>query len=140
MTGREIRAFVFDRAMYACEYCKYLLDRAAGLAVVEPIHPRSKDGSEDLSNKAAACAHCNSCKYNLTTALDPTTGESVALFHPRKQVWTDHFEWSDDYLFLIGKTATGRATIAKLDMNHQFTINFRKLAVGRGHPPPNSLG
>jgi hypothetical protein len=50
------------------------------------------------------------------------------LFNPRTQVWSDHFEWSGQSpVVLEGKTATGRATIAALQMNHPDLLVVRTL-------------
>jgi hypothetical protein len=50
------------------------------------------------------------------------------LFNPRSQVWADHFEWSSQSpVVLAGKTATGRATIVALQMNHPDILVVRTL-------------
>jgi hypothetical protein len=43
------------------------------------------------------------------------TGEMASLFHPRKQKWSEHFQW--DGWEVLGLTAVGRATIAVLHLN-----------------------
>lgn len=131
MTIAERRAFVLHRAGYACEYCKFLLTFAAGIFVEEHIFPTAKGGTFALLNLAAACSSCNGRKYVLTTAIDPISKQEVPLFNPRTDIWTNHFQWSDDFLLIEGITDVGRATIERLDMNHEFTQNFRRLALGR---------
>ena len=44
-----------------------------------------------------------------TTAIDPTTGDAMQLFHPRLHVWSDHFiaEVSGE---ILGVTTIGRVT------------------------------
>jgi hypothetical protein len=49
-------------------------------------------------------------------SLDPLTGELVALFHPRRADWTDHFLMRDDG-FIEGITAQGRVTVSLLRIN-----------------------
>ena len=39
----------------------------------------------------------------------------VELFHPRRDIWIQHFEWLG--IDLVGKTATGRATVLVLAVN-----------------------
>jgi len=49
------------------------------------------------------------------------------LFHPRQDSWEDQFEWSQPTpLQIIGKTATARATIARLQLNHLELVEIRR--------------
>jgi hypothetical protein len=64
---------------------------------------------------ALACYHCNSHKGPNLTAFDPSTGSLVRLFHPRLDKWDEHFELNG--IIMVGRTATGRATVALLQMN-----------------------
>jgi hypothetical protein len=38
-------------------------------------------------------------------------------FNARRQRWSDHFEWSGDGLRILGRTPTGRATVAALHLD-----------------------
>jgi hypothetical protein len=38
------------------------------------------------------------------------------LFNPRIQKWPDHFGWTADGLRIVGKTPSGRATVAALHL------------------------
>jgi hypothetical protein len=49
----------------------------------------------------------------------------VRLFHPRNDHWPDHFRRSGSGR-LIGRTATGRATIVALGMNRPAVIAIRR--------------
>jgi hypothetical protein len=69
-------------------------------------------------------------------ALDPTTQQTVPLFHPHRQVWEEHFTWSDDGTELVGLTPVGRATIATLKMNRPQLIRVRRMWVKVGEHPP----
>jgi hypothetical protein len=63
-----------------------------------------------------------------TDGLDPDTSHTVALFHPRDQSWEEHFAWSRDSSgILMGTTECGRATIARLQLNHPEMIALRTL-------------
>jgi len=105
---------------------------------VEHILPRSRAGADDLDNLAWSCQACNNRKYTATQAVDPQTGSLASLYHPRRHSWGEHFQWSDDWLTLIGVTPTGRATIARLDLNREGVVNLRGLLVPAGkHPPPD---
>ena len=100
-----------------CEYCLYLEKYSPSPFCIEHIIPLSSNGSSQLNNLANACGGCNGHKYNKVLAFDSITGVDVPLFHPRQQSWSDHFEWDEDYLNIIGKTATGRVTVKLLHLN-----------------------
>jgi hypothetical protein len=57
------------------------------------------------------------------------------MFNPRIQKWNEHFEWSDDYTRIIGKTPTGRGTVAELNLNKERMIAVRKNWVSVGWHP-----
>lgn len=81
-----------------------------------------------LGNLALSCPRCNGYKLDHVKANDLDTGVRVPLFNPRTQSWSDHFQWApEDPLILEGKTATGRATVACLQMNHPDMIVARSL-------------
>jgi hypothetical protein len=63
------------------------------------------------------CSFCNRSKGDRTAATDPETGAVEPLFHPRRQRWSDHFGWSEDGLRILGRTPTGRATVAALHLD-----------------------
>src|SRR5262249_47721993 len=45
------------------------------------------------------------------------TGQTMPLFHPRTQIWAEHFSWSQDGLRIVGLTPIGRATVAALHLD-----------------------
>ena len=92
-----IRRSVVERAHERCEYCQARADFATETFAVEHIVPLSRGGTDDLDNLALACSGCNSRKYNKVEATDPTGGDTVPLFNPRLQVWTEHFGWHENY-------------------------------------------
>jgi cytochrome P450 len=73
-------------------------------------------------------------------ARDPKTGRRVPLFHPRWQRWSRHFAWSEDFMIIVGHTATGRVTVAALHLDRPELLNLRRVlrAVGE-HPPAGDL-
>lgn len=106
---------------------------------MEHIVPISRGGSDTLDNLALACSGCNGHKYDKVGVLDPTTNQIVPLFHPRRQEWNGHFEWSEDYSEIIGNTATGRATVSALRMNRSGLVNLRRALYILGKHPPEVL-
>lgn len=130
------RQYVGDRAKGYCEYCQSQLQFSPQPFSVEHIHPRSAGGMTHPDNLALSCSGCNGHKYNKTHAIDPTTGETVPLFHPRQQQWTDHFGWNEGYTQVIGLTPTGRATVGALHLNRPALQNLRELLFAAGKHPP----
>jgi hypothetical protein len=66
--------------------------------------------------------------------LDDVTGLIVQLFNPRTDVWSDHFKWNGPVL--VSNTATGRATIRCLAINHPDNIAQRQAFIAEGVFPP----
>jgi hypothetical protein len=135
----RLRAAVIARAAGRCEYCRSPDRYAPDPFPIDHVQPRSRGGDHTLANLAYACAGCNERKYVATEERDPTTGEMVLLFHPRQHRWDEHFDWSADSSEILGRTPTGRATIARLDMNRPRLVALRRLLRVMGeHPPPES--
>jgi 5-methylcytosine-specific restriction endonuclease McrA len=94
-----------ERARYRCGYCLSPQNLVMARLEIEHIIPVAEGGSDDEANLWLACPICNGHKSDKTEAADPETGQTVPLFHPGAQVWAEHFEWSDDGLRIIGRTA-----------------------------------
>jgi hypothetical protein len=71
--------------------------------------------------------------------IDPQTDEEVLLFNPRRQQWDEYFRWSEDGSQIIGTTATGRATVARLQMNRSLAVQARQRWVQAGCHPPKTI-
>lgn len=129
---------VHERADYTCEYCQ-TSQRVIGQAMhVEHIDPKGGDQPENL---CLSCSSCNLSKARAVSASDPLTGQVVALFNPRRQLWSAHFQWVEDDQQVAGLTAAGRATVIRLKMNLPHLVEARSIWVMAGvHPPkiPNS--
>lgn len=131
------RGQVKNRGENRCEYCQSPASYATQSFVIQHIIPVSKDGSSELDNLAWSCGGFNSFKYNKVEAFDTLSQQNVSIFNPRMQKWNKHFNWSEDFFNIIGKTATGRATIQALKMNRTGLINLRTLLKLDGKHPPN---
>ena len=130
------RQAVADRAAGCCKYCLSQERFSPDPFSVEHIVPRSAGGIEDEENLAFSCQGCNNRKYTSTTAIDPVTGLVVALFNPRRDSWTENFVWNNDFTQIVALTPTGRATVAKLQLNRPGVANLRSvLREIREHPP-----
>ena len=64
---------------------------------IEHILPLAAGGSSADDNLWLACPLCNGYKGTQTHFVDPESGQQVALFHPRRQIWGEHFLWSEDH-------------------------------------------
>jgi hypothetical protein len=124
------------RANGRCEYCQSPVTFAVQSFECEHIIPVMLGGKTTLANLAFACGGCNRSKAIRTTGLDADSGQTTALFHPRQQVWHDHFAWNEDFTLMIGLTATGRATVNTLQLNRPGVVNLRRVLLVTGHHPP----
>lgn len=137
---KKDRLFVFNRASDCCEYCMLLAAFASCSFCIDHIIAVVLGGTNDLNNLALACMGCNSCKADKIEGIDPKTNQIHALFNPRLDKWTERFEWSDDFLYVIGKTPIGRTTIANLKLNRNSVVNLRTALIAVNvHPPQHSL-
>jgi HNH endonuclease len=92
---------------------------------VDHIIAEKHGGETVVSNLALACPHCNLYKGPNIAGLDPASGQVVRLFHPRTDVWSEHFAWEEAYL--TGRSPIGRVTVQVLAMNAE---DFRQFRVG----------
>ena len=125
--SRSLRKAVFARAGYQCEYCRTPEDLSASPFAVEHILPLAAGGTTILSNLACSCLGCNLLKACHVTGKDGMTGRETALFHPRRDIWSNHFRWSTHGEEIIPLTPAGRATISRLDLNRAALRNLRRL-------------
>lgn len=133
--GAAARLLVEQRAGRRCEYClirdwPLTVDHIVPLAQWQRLrrtgHAPTSD-PDDPANLALACGPCNQSKGSATTARDPLTGVAVSLFDPRQHSWSDHFTWAEEATFVVGMTAIGRATAARLRLNRDVYVRQRQL-------------
>lgn len=132
----EVKARVRASARHRCGYC--LAHQRYMLLVLEMEHiiAKAKGGSDDESNLWLSCRLCNNGKGTQTHARDPLTGRRVKIFNPRTQCWYRHFKWSEDGTEIIGRTASGRATVVALNLNNEIALVVRRNWVRAGWHPP----
>jgi HNH endonuclease len=131
----KLRKLVTERANHCCEYCRTPASYAPGYFEIEHIYPTSKGGLTIEINLTNACDGCNNPKSNKTESIDPATGKLAPLFHPRNDIWHEHFVWSADSLEICGITPVGRATVEALMLNRLPLINLRRALFSIGiHP------
>jgi hypothetical protein len=127
------REFVRRQAENRCEYCRLRQEHTDLTHHIEHVIARQHGGSDVIGNLALACQRCNLHKGPNLTGIDPLTGGTAALFHPRRDQWSDHLEF--DGVRLRGLTAVGRATVALLAMNDARRIELRSEILNRGERP-----
>lgn len=133
---RALRDAVRRRADHRCEYCRLREvhdPRARRYRFhVEHVIARQHGGSDDDANLALACHYCNLRKGPNLSGLDPDgDGETlVPLFHPRRDVWSNHFR--HDGAHILGLSPTGRATVWVLQMNGSRRVELREALLRSG--------
>lgn len=106
MNRAELAAAVERRAGGRCEYCRMHQALQGATFHLEHIVPETRGGATDLENLAWTCPGCNLQKSDRVELTDPITGELVPIFHPRREIWSDHLEWHG--FELLGFTPVGR--------------------------------
>lgn len=132
----ELRQRVRDAYGSCCAYCKTAESLTVVTFEVEHIIPVSRDGQSSFGNLCLACAACNRFKSDRTCGK-LADGTEVPLFHPQKDNWADHFDWTIDGTIIVALTDIGEATVKLLKMNRNQVVNVRSLWVATGRHPPN---
>lgn len=127
----RLRRLVILRAGNRCEYCRLSQEGQEATFHIDHILPKALGGPSAAANLALACVSCSLRKEARRSAIDPNSTRRVALFHPRRQQWRDHFRWEG--FRVVGLTPTGRATVAALQMNRPLVLAIRQeeAALGR---------
>jgi hypothetical protein len=124
---------VIRRAKNRYEYCGLSQAGQEATFHIDHIIPVAAGGTTTADNLALACVSCSLRKGARELAIDPLTGVEVSLFHPRRENWSEHFQWEE--VRLIGLSATGRATIAALELNRPLILAIRAEEVLLGRHP-----
>ena len=97
---------------------------------IDHVIAQKHHGPTAGDNLALCCSHDNRRKGPNIAGIDPDTGEVMQLFHPRRDSWGEHFQWSGPVL--VGLTAIGRATIDVLAINLPERVEHRRLLLAAG--------
>ena len=125
-----LRRLVRERARECCEYCLAPEFLCFHTHQVDHIIAQKHEGATIWENLALSCIHCNQAKGSDLTSIDPMNGEIAALFHPRKDIWSVHFELRD--AFIVPKTAIGRVTARLLQFNALDRVAEREAFIAAG--------
>ena len=135
--SNELEARVRSLAANRCGYCLVPQKLVSYKLEIEHLIPKAKGGETEEENLWLACRQCNLIKGIKIQGLDTLTFEHADLFNPRKQIWSDHFVWSNDNIEVIGKTPCGRAKVSALQLNSDLQKTARSLWSLTGIFPPN---
>ncbi len=94
--SRELQRRVRSQFRDCCAYCRTAEHLSVVAFEIEHITPLSKSGQTEFANLCLACPTCNRFKAAREFATDPLSFKQVALFHPQRDDWDEHFEWSGD--------------------------------------------
>jgi 5-methylcytosine-specific restriction endonuclease McrA len=133
--NKKMRLALKTRARFLCEYCLSQEYFSPDPFEGDHIIATSQGGSVTLDNLALSCSGCNGYKSGAISAIDPGTVQRVPLYNPRKDVWSDHFRWHENFTLIIGISPTGRATVEKLKLNRASVVNLRTVLYKVGEHP-----
>ena len=118
-----LRRQIYQQAEGRCEYCllheRYTIKRHE----VDHIYAEKHGGGAAADNLCLCCAVCNRFKGSDMASLDPETGAPVFLFHPRRDLWAQHFRLEGARI--VGLTPQGRATVRLLHVNDDDSVDER---------------
>ncbi len=129
---RRVRAHFLQR----CAYCQSSEALTVVTFEVEHIQPLSLGGQTDFENLCLACPTCNRHKANRVMGLTDD-GTETRLFHPQRDRWLAHFDWSVNGALVVGLSVIGTAAINFLRMNRPQLVEVRSLWILVGKHPPN---
>lgn len=131
---KNIREQVRRRAKFLCEYCHTNERWQYVRFTIDHILPNEDNSIENL---ALACFHCNRRKSNKTSIFDEKFNREIPLFNPRRDLWSEHFAWSEDKIYVVPKTEIGRVTSDLLELNRDRILHIRLADVAVNRHPPN---
>jgi hypothetical protein len=132
----SLRRLVAEQSRYRCCYCLTQEEIVGESFPVDHIIPEFLGGATTEDNLCLACWKCNSIKQKRVTAFDPVSNQLTRFFHPNTQIWSEHFTWQSGGLYIVGLTATGRATVNGLQLNRPRLVNARRWWIQAGWHPP----
>jgi 5-methylcytosine-specific restriction endonuclease McrA len=125
-----LRRQVEERANSCCEYC--LIPSFATFASHEIDHiiAEKHGGRTESDNLALSCTLCNKFKGSDIASIDPNTEKIVALYHPRQNLWHEHFRLSGAKFTSL--TEIGRVTARLLQFNSIDRVKERQFLLDAG--------
>lgn len=133
---KAVRDGVAEQSKHRCGYCLTAEAIVGTFMEYDHLIPEALGGPTMEDNLWLACSLCNDYKGDRIAGLDPVTNEVAPLYDPRRQVWSDHFQWIVEGSHIAGLTPTGRATVIVLNLNRAVLVIARRAWVAVGWHPP----
>ncbi len=121
-----------DRAKNCCEYCLVPESLALASYQVDHIIAEKHGGTTTEENLALSCPLCNQAKGSDIASIDPETGDTVRLYHPRQDNWKEHFGIEITNGMILPFSAIGRVTINLLRINRSSRLPVRQILIKAG--------
>ena len=100
-------------------------------------HPITRHFIDIASETGTRRVHYRKCGNGGPTILMVhQSPRSSGEYEPLMQQWAQHFRWNEDATNVEGVTATGRATVAALQLNRPSLVNMRRVLRASGDHPP----
>lgn len=124
----SLRRAVIERAGNCCEYCRISQFDQFFSFEIDHILSEKHGGQTQLENLCLSCPDCNAFKGSDIASIDWENGEAITLlFHPRQQVWDEHFQFDNATGEIQGHSSNGRVTVNLLKLNTPERATDRKL-------------
>lgn len=126
-----LRRHVIEQASQRCEYCHLHQENSFFTHEIDHIYAEKHGGETAQPNLCLACGDCNRHKGSDLCSVDPLSGNVTALFHPRRDSWSDHFNLNTNGV-IEPLTATGRVTERVLRFNASELVDERAALIAHG--------
>jgi len=128
--NEALKRQVWVRAESTCENCRLPQWLDVMPFQIDHVIAEHHHGSTVAENLALYCLNDNLRKGPNIAGLDPDTGLLMRLFHPRQDIWDEHFAWVSPVL--TGRSDVGRTTIDVLVINAPERVELRRLLIRAG--------
>ena len=128
-----LRRSVYERANGHCEYCLLSIRYAYLPYEVDHIIAEKHGGKTEDENLCLSCFECNRHKGSDIASYDEDIGDVVRLYHPRRDLWADHFRLEGAQI--IPLTPIGRVTVRLLQLNDPERLLEREALIAVGQYP-----
>ena len=134
--SKSIRKIIQDQFKNCCAYCQIQQHISGIHLTVDHIIPETLGGHNNVDNLCLACWDCNLLKGTRTSLFDYKTQTFIPLFHPQKQIWSEHMKWSYSKTYVQSETLIGEKTIQALQLNRPQLVLSREIWAAVGWHPP----
>lgn len=129
----RLRRLVAKRDRGRCEYCLLHEEDSYSPDQIDHIISRKHGGVFIADSLAYACLRCNAWKGSDIGSFDLELDRFVSLFHPRRQIWIQHFRLLGYVIEPL--TPEGRVTARLLKFNLDKRVAERRALMQIGRYP-----